>query len=156
MASAKIAGADKHITCVVAVSASERKASPFIVAGKQDMSNWVGSLPNICRKSGNVCRKFEQKNWFPSDGVIRCTENGSMEMSVMHGFVKHPNTFVCSFLPQDVTYFHSLECHGSRNGVEWLKISAANRFEVVVSPGNTSHFLQPCDQFVNKTVNTKM
>ena len=157
VASAKTAGAGKHIRCVVAVSASRRKAPPFfIVAGKHVMSNWVDPLPTIYKNSRNACRKYEQENWFPRDGVIKCTEKGSMEMSVMPAFVKHLNAFVRSFLPQNETYLLSLDGHGSRNGAEWLDICAANKFEVVVSPANTSHFLQPCDQFVNKKFKTKM
>ena len=157
VASAKTAGAGKHITCVVAVSASGKKAPPFfIVSGKNVMSNWVEPLPSIYKNSGEICRKFEQENWFPKDGVIKCTEKGSMEMSIMPAFIKHLNAYVRSFLPNDVSYLLSLDGHGSRNGVEWLELCSENRCEVVVSPANTSHFLQPCDQFVNKTFKMEM
>ncbi len=37
-----------------------------------------------------------------------------------------------------------------RIGFEWLDLCQKTNCEVVQAPANTSRFLQPCDQFVNK------
>ena len=46
--------------------------------------------------------------------------------------------------------------HSSRDGLEW--ISACERMKIIVVrlPANTAHILQPCDQFVNRSLQRKV
>ena len=43
-----------------------------------------------------------------------------------------------------------MEGHSSRGGHLWLDICISYNIEVNKAPANTSHFLQPCDQSINK------
>lgn len=146
-------GICKHITAVVAVSASGLIAPPFfIIAGKKLSQRWwapvKGTLKNGHCVAG-ICSRFTKPNWFPHTGVIKLTENGSMEMPTMCAVVKHINNFVRHFV-KDEYYLLCLDGHSSRKGAEWVEECRDNRCEAVVSPANTSHFLQACDQTVNK------
>lgn len=40
--------------------------------------------------------------------------------------------------------------HSSRKCKDWIEVCRKNRSEAVVAPANTSHFLQPCDQNINR------
>lgn len=73
-----------------------------------------------------------------------------MDMNVIKICVQHLDTFVRKHLPGSIPYVLVLDGHGSRKGVEWLCLCQERNCEVVQSPANTSHFLQPCDQFINK------
>lgn len=91
------------------------------------------------------------KDWFPGEGVIQCSENGSTEKAKISSFIVHSNRFVREFVTSDVTVLLTLDVHISQGGYEWLEICRENRIEVIYFPADTSHFLQPCDQRVNKT-----
>ena len=77
-----------------------------------------------------------------------------MEMDILPAFLKHLNKFVRMFVPEETHYLLSLDGHGSLNGFEWVQECHKSRCEVVVSPANTSHFLQTCDQMINKKFNS--
>ena len=64
--------------------------------------------------------------------------------------------FATSYRRECTHYLLTIDGHGSRNGLESLQECSSNGCEVVLSPANTSHFLQPCDQRVNKTFNTSI
>lgn len=66
-----------------------------------------------------------------------------METSTLPAFMKHLNDYVRIFVPKDTHYVVPLDGHGSWNGIEWLEFCEENKIEVVVSPANTSNFLQP-------------
>ena len=50
----------------------------------------------------------------------------------------------------------TLDGHASRNGAGWIEECRRNDIDAVIASANTSHFLQPCDQAVNKRFNTAM
>ncbi len=54
------------------------------------------------------------------------------------------------FLPTITSHLLSLDGHKSTIGWEWLELCQQNNCEAVRAPANTSHFLQPRNQFVNK------
>ena len=120
------------------------------------MSNWLEPIPNIYKNSSALvfCEKFQQSEWFPNDGAIKCTDKGSIEMDILPAFVKHLNKFVRLLVPEETYYLLSLDVHGSINGFEWVEECHKSRCEVVVSAANTSHFLQPCDQMISKKFNS--
>lgn len=74
-----------------------------------------------------------------------------MDMTVLPLFITHLNTFVRKYVAGDTHYLMTLDGHSSRKGFEWVELCMKNKLEAVVAPANTSHFLQPCDQDVNKT-----
>ena len=43
-----------------------------------------------------------------------------------------------------------LDGHASLNSLEWLQYGSENNVEIVRLPANTIHFLQPCDQAINR------
>lgn len=75
-------GSGRHVTAVVAASASGKVCPPvFIIQGKQVMSNWFQPLEMALytRNTTTVIDGLNEKGWFPQDGVVVCTEKGSME-----------------------------------------------------------------------------
>lgn len=149
-------GTGRHVTAVVAASASGRVCPPFfLVQGKQVISNWFQPLQAhmYSNANGALIGNLISEGWFPEGGVVLCTEKGSMDMTVLPFFIKHLNTFVRQFVAPEVHYLLTLDGHGSRKGMEWVEECVNNNCEVVVAPANASHFLQPCDQAINKTFN---
>ena len=92
----------------------------------------------------------------PDDAVVLTSENGSMEKRLIEFAVEHIARYVRKWVPQDRQYCLTLDGHSSREGWEWLEYSSTAGRAVVQSPANTSHFLQPCDQNVNKTFKQAM
>ena len=50
--------------------------------------------------------------------------------------------------------FFSLDNHGSRMGMEWTEQARKIGCKVVTASANTAHFLQPCDQNINRRFKT--
>eukprot|EP00171_Calliarthron_tuberculosum_P004125 IDg4125t1 len=70
----------KHITAVVLISAFGRKVPPlFIIAGKNIMSGWFYPLNAEQVRNDQRPRSLSESDWFPGDGFILISENGSME-----------------------------------------------------------------------------
>ena len=80
-------GLGKHMTAIIAASASGRKAPPFLfVAGKLAMRHWIEQLV-VFNRTNLIDINLEHlgvQNWFPSEGVIWCSENGSTEQQNIH------------------------------------------------------------------------
>ena len=145
-------GNGRNVTVVFAVSASGKKCPPFfIIKGKRNMSNWYLQLSEEKYKfeDGNL-KRFTREGWFSSDACVVMADNGSMTMEIIPVFMAHLDKFVRQFFQQEMHYVLLLDGNSSRNGIDWLDFAKAHKCEVVQSPANTSHFLQPCDQDVNK------
>lgn len=143
----------KHVTALVPISASGRRAPPvFIVTGKNIMSNWFHPL--AAQQSGVDEHQLwlTQKNWFPDDALFLMTESGSMEKRIIKLVIEHINKFVRQCLLPNLAYCLTLDGHKSREGTQWLEYCNEVKCEVVQSPSDTSHFLQPCDRKVKKTM----
>ena len=144
-------GNGRNVTVVFAVSASGKKCPPFfIIEGKRNMSNWYLQLSEEKYKfeDGNL-KRFTREGWFSSDACVVMVDNGSMTMEIIPIFMAHLDNFFRQFVQQERHYVLLLDGHSSRNGIDWLDFAKAHKC-VVQSPANTSHFLQPCDQDVNK------
>lgn len=153
-------GMNKQITAVVAISASGRMTPPFfIVAGKRALTKWFGPVTGRVHTAEKEIEKFIKQreegggsHWFPKDGVIKVTENGSMEKDVIAAMMKHINKYVRNFVPEEKVYAITLDGHSSRKGIEWIEVCRENRAEAVVNASDTSQVLQPCDQDVNHVI----
>lgn len=103
-------GPSKHITAAVAVSASGRKAPPFfIVAGQRVMSNWISPLGNMEEEKGghsyySICDKYYHEGWFPKDGIIKMSENGSMQIEILPALMKHIDKAVRAVVSPGTSY----------------------------------------------------
>ena len=74
--------------------------------------------------------------------------NGSMEKGIVPLLVDHIERNVRTLPVGKIVV--CLDGHSSRNGFDWLESCVEKGIEVVQSPANTSHFLQPCDSFIYK------
>ena len=140
------------MTAVIVVSASGLKAPLlFVISGKRQYADWFVPLPRdvYCDKDG-IPHKLCENQWFPDSGVHKLTENGSMEIDILAGFIDHFNSFVRQFVHPSQNILLTLHRHSSRNGFEWLRRCMRHNIDVVQAPANTSHVLQPCDKFVKK------
>ena len=148
----KIIGSDKHVTAVIAASAAGRLAPPFfVVAGKNTLSFWTEPLDIDGSSLNESCKVYTRKNWFDPLSALYTTPNGSMECTLIHLVISHINIFFRKFVPPADPILVLLDGHSSRNGLYWLLKAVEYRIEIVKAPANTSHFLQPCDQSINKS-----
>lgn len=116
-------GEGRHVTAVVAVSATGHKAPPFfILQGKRVMSNWLSHQDaDVYQDLPPSLSSLLKKEWFPGKGVIVCTENGSMTMDIMPHFVTHLKIFVRTIVPPSVSYCVTIDGHSFRKGVDWIE-----------------------------------
>lgn len=141
----------KHITAVLAVSASGRKVPPvFIISGKNVMKNWFHGLSHQQIGGDPRLLWLTTNSWCPRDALILMSENGSMEKRLIPFVIDHINRYVRQFVPQSESYCLTLDGHKSRNGTDWLDRCKNVGCEVIQAPSDTSHFLQACDATVNK------
>lgn len=71
----------------------------------------------------------------------------------MPALLKHIDSAVRVAVPLRLHYILCLDGHSSQNRTSWIDMCRKNNCELFVSPANTSHFPQPCDQNVNKGFN---
>ena len=78
------------------------------------------------------------------------SENGSLEKRLIKFVIEHVNRYVRKFFLAEDAYCLTLDGHSSREGWQWLQQCKNFNCAVVQSPSRTTHFLQPCDQQINK------
>ena len=115
-------GNSKHVTAVVAVSASGLIEPPiFIVAGKTISSTWIdpiqGSFRNV---TSGICSRCTKPNWFPCNGVIKVTENGSMEMPILTAVINHIDNSAREH-SHKALYLLLLDGKSSRKGIQRIE-----------------------------------
>ena len=144
--------ARKHINAVIAASASGEIAQPFfILAGKRINSEWWAPVTGSFNDEPHgIILPFTKPGWFPGDGVIEVSKNGSMEGNLLATYVRHLDAFARRFVSQEEKILLCLDGHASRKSIEWLELCVERNIECIVNAANTSHFLQPCDQLINK------
>ena len=151
-------GSGKHLTAVITASASGKLVPLFsIAAGKNVIEAWLKPLPaeSYTSKAG-IPHWLTQPGWMPGDCVIRCTENGSVDMKTLPFVIEHIDRFVRKTLPAEKSYLLFLDGHSSRKGMEWIDVARKKNIEVIILPANTMHFLQPCDSCINKPFQTEI
>ena len=103
VATKKHGGDGRHVTVVLAVSASGKKAPPFfIVESKRNMSNWYYKLEKEEYKiSSGQLSVLTEDGWFPSDACVIMAEKGSMETRIIPLFMRHLNMFLRKYVPKE-------------------------------------------------------
>ena len=89
-------------------------------------------------------------------GAIYTSEKGSMDSRCLLLFMEHLNVAVRKNAPPEKHFLLTLDNHGSRKGVEWVAKAEDINAEVVLLLANTTHFLQACDQYINKKFKCEM
>lgn len=80
----------RHITAVVAISASGRRAPPsFIISEKNIMLNWFLPLMSEQARGDTALQWISQEDWFPKDGVVVVSGNGNAQMRLITLLVQH-------------------------------------------------------------------
>ena len=129
------AGSGKHITLVIAASASGLICPPFfIVAGVNVMESWF--LPLATEGLSKALPKdivdLSEPDWFPKEGVVCCTERGSMDARTLQLFIQHIDRTIRKHISNDKEFLLTLDNHGSRKGVDWIEVARRVRCEVVL------------------------
>lgn len=116
------------------------------------MSGWTQPLrgADVSSLKGTALERFTNEGWFPEDASIVMSENGYMEKRLVPLYMEHLNRHMRKFVNLSQKYLLTLDGHSSRKGLDWLEAATKNGCEVIQAPANRSHFLQPCDQHLNK------
>lgn len=149
--SSKGRGTGKHLTALVIASAAGEVLPPFFVfEGKNSMTRWFEPLsPEIFKDGTGVPYWFTKEDWFPKSSFCVGTKKGSMDVDVIPFVVDHINAHAKRRPGESLLLL--LDGHKSRGGIRWIEKCMETNIEVVQLPANTTHFLQPCDDKINKT-----
>ena len=131
---------NKHITLVVAISASGRKVLPFfIVEGKIIMSGWQAPLipVEIMHHSHETIGVCTNQCW--EDGtVIMTSDKGSMEKRLIYFVIEHVDRDFRKEVPPDLPYCMTLDEHSSWESYEWLQLCKKKHAQLC-NPHRTRH-----------------
>lgn len=154
-----IGGGGMHVTDVVAVNAAGDMVAPFLILqGKNFQTGWLEPLnldPKTIRTApgGVNLTPYCDPGWFPADGALYMSEKGSMTTDLMPAFLQHLLQQQKKLYPESVGKRStvSLDGHSSRSFVDtqWIEEAVKNLQEIILSPANTTHFLQACDHLIN-------
>ena len=141
------------MTAVIAASASGKCAPLFVIAaGKNVMDSSTKPLQE--QDFTNMDKGphwLTNEDWLPGDCVIPCTENGSVDKNTMPFVVEHINRYIRQFVRRHQPIVLLLDGHSSRKGTDWVQYGEGHNIVLVLLPAITKHFLQPCDNSINKT-----
>jgi len=135
-------------SAVFMVCEAGKKATPFfIVFGANVMSCWFKPLhKNTYRDTTDRTGQRKKTGFMPSlsaDNYFNREKN--------HFLIQHIDKIFRRFVPANKKCVLKLDGHSSRKGHEWLELSRGLGCIVIQGRANTTHFLQPCDQQINKT-----
>jgi len=85
---------------------------------------------------------------------LKVSDNGSIDQNLLVAVVEHINKYVRSYLCKDIPFFLTLDRHASRKGQEWISVCRQHNIVAVVNASYTTQITQPCDQDVNKVINS--
>lgn len=146
-------GGGRHLTAVVIANAAGDVLPPFFIfAGVKKMQRWFEPLPSDLFKDECGGAHWMTAEWMPPGSFIIGTKNGSMEQGIIHFVIEHMHRHARKIVPNTrKALLLLLDGHASRGGAEWLERGVEKKIEIVQAPANTSHFIQPCDDRINKT-----
>ena len=125
----------------------------FLVAsGKRVVSTWKEPL---CERnftgSQGIPHWLCGLQWFPSDTALHVTKNGSVDRHIIVKIAEHINKHARKTISSDKHIVLLVDGQSSRDGLQWLETCERLNIIVVRLPANTTHILQPCDQYVNRS-----
>ena len=143
---------DTHLTLGIAVSACRNITLLYLIASGENVmkSCWVPLDPTAFTDETGITHWLCNKNWFPSDAGVFMTKHGSIPKEVIIKVVKHINQHARKTVPASDHILLLLDGNSSRQGGAWLHERQKLPILVVKPLANTTHLIQPCDQFVNK------
>lgn len=135
-------GIGKHLTTVIATSASGHVIPPMLIfEGVYQMEQWFELLSSTVFKDDNgSAERIAKSDWFPADAVVVGTPRGSMAMETMPRFVQHFQKHVRKTVSPDKQVCLLIGGHASRNGHEWLEAFDNFNISAVQLPAHTTHF----------------
>lgn len=98
-----------------------------------------------------IIKRFTAKGWFPLDGCITVTENGSMEGPVLVMFFNHVKHIARRALDNTKALLLFLDGHSLRKHPKWINYSSSSGMEAVINAADTSHIIKLGDQLINKS-----
>lgn len=112
----------KHITVVVAASATGVLTPPFLIfAGKRKGSEWHAPVSwKFKEPPSGIKESFTKPKWFPENSCITVTDNGSMEGPVFTAFVQHLDFNARQHLYEEGAFLFFLNRHSSRMNPDWM------------------------------------
>jgi len=145
----------KHVTCVVTTSASGLKIPPFfIIEGSILMKKFFEPLvkPQNLSRIPEGFEKFFERDWCDGEVGFAMSTNGSMTKEVLVAYIDHFNKHVRKIVPSEKHVALILDGHKSRQGIEWIKYGVERSICAVQGAANTTHYLQPADQYINRVL----
>ena len=144
----------KHMTLVVGISAAGELSEVFVlVVGAYKWTKWTEAFPlsnvHVGKEVIDLTRYCEP-GWFPKDGFTIVNENGSMNNDHVSVFLHHfHRRSRASASGQRYVVLMDVHSSCSVKDITWLDEASDRKQEIVISPENTSHFLQSADQKTN-------
>ena len=97
------------------------KGELFITSGRNVIESWKMLLDKAFYKSTNKNRHWlARPGGLPSDCIMRCTENGSIDMATMPHLIDHVKKFARKSVLTDKAVVLFLDGHSSNRGVKCL------------------------------------
>ena len=148
-----IKDAGKHVTAGIAVAACENIAPPLSSGvGKKVVKAWKQPLSKSdFTNSYGVPHWLCEESWFPPETALHVTKCGSVDRNIIVKVAEHINNHVRKTIDSEKNIVLLVDGHSSRDGLEWLEACERLNIVVVRLLANTTHIIQPCDQFVNRT-----
>lgn len=117
------------------------------------MDRWYEPLESEVCKEDSGLYWLDFKGWFPSNGVVVGSPNGSMTMDLIPQIIDHIAKYASSHHKPGQNVLLLLDGNRSSNGVDWLYAARNKNIEIEQLSNNTTHFLQSNDQDTNLILN---
>ena len=100
----------KHVSLVVAISASGRIATPVLIV--EEVNVMASSIKTLAPEKLNQHPEFlrlKRNNWFPTEVVIIKSKNKSMEMQIIKHLIEHMEKSLYRHVPNNARYCLNLD-----------------------------------------------
>lgn len=119
------------------------------------MTSWAQPLNEGIFQLGCSLGQRQRESWLDRDAAMRAAPNGDAEKTTIHLIIDHISLRFRKLAPPSEPLLLLLDGHSSRKGLLWLMKAVERRIEAAKAPASASHFLQPCDETINKKLKTR-